>query len=272
MTIEKSLSQAPLGLEPDIEIEIENPESIVIEMGGIEIEIEPETPGFYDNLAEEMSDNDLNSLASDLVSDFESDIASRKDWMQTYVDGIELLGMTIEERAEPWEGACGIYHPLVSEALVKFQSETIASIFPAQGPVKTKIIGKETQENKDAARRVQEDMNYELTETMSEYRAETERLLWGTGLSGNGFRKIYDDSSLGRQVAIYCPAEDVVVPYGASNIESAERVTHVMRKTENEMRKLQVNGFYRDTELGAPNNTLDDVEKKIAEKMGFQAT
>lgn len=272
MSIEKSLSEAPDGLDSAIEIEIENPESITIDTGEVEIEIEPRVPGFYDNLAEEISEEELESISTELIGDFESDLASRKEWMQTYADGIELLGLTLEERSEPWEGACGIYHPLVSEALVKFQSETIASIFPAQGPVKTKILGKETQEAKNSAKRVQEDMNYELTEAMPEYRPETERLLWGVGLSGNAFRKVYDDPSLGRQTAIYCPSEDVVVPYGASNIESAERITHVMRKTENELRKLQVSGMYRDVDIGEPNNTLDEVEQKIAEKMGFQAT
>ena len=270
MDIDKALYQAPMG-EPAIEIEIEDPESVIIDIGGMEIEIEPDSPDFYDNLAEEISEDVLDSLAMDLVSDFESDVNSRKDWMQTYVDGLEYLGLKMEDRSEPWEGACGIYHPLLAEAVVKFQSETIASIFPAQGPVKTKILGRETEENKEAAKRVQEDMNHELTDLMPEYRPETERMLWGVGLSGNGFKKVYEDPNLGRQASIFCPAEDVVVPYGAPNLESAERVTHVMRKTENEMRKLQVGGYYRDVELGAPNNILDEVEKKIAEKMGFNA-
>lgn len=270
MDIDKALYQAPMG-EPAIEIEIENPESVVIDIDGIEIEIEPDTPDFYDNLSEEIGENVLDSLASDLISDFEADVNSRRDWMQTYVDGLEYLGLKMEERTEPWEGACGVYHPLLAEAVVKFQSETIASIFPAQGPVKTKILGKETEENKEAAKRVQEDMNHELTDNMPEYRPETERMLWGVGLSGNGFKKVYEDPNLGRQASIFCPAEDVVVPYGAPNLESAERVTHVMRKTENEMRKLQVNGYYRDVELGPPDNILDEVEKKIAEKMGFNA-
>jgi hypothetical protein len=206
-----------------------------------------------------------------LISDFENDIASRKDWIQTYVDGLELLGLKIEDRSEPWDGACGIYHPLLAEALVKFQAETIMSIFPAAGPVKAKILGKETQEKKEAATRVQEDMNYELTEAMPEFRPETERMIWGLGLSGNAFKKVYEDPNIGRQVSVFVPAEDVVVPFGATNLESAERITHVMRKTENDVRKLQVGGFYRDVDLGEPNNTLDEVEKKIAEKTGFQA-
>ena len=277
MAIEKSLYEAPVGLEtlmeePAIEIEIEDPESVSINMGGLEIEIIPEDDDFSKNLAEDLNDSELSSLAGDLISDFEDDISSRKDWIQTYVDGLELLGLKIEERSEPWEGACGIYHPLMAEALVKFQAETVMSLFPAAGPVKTKIIGKETQEKKEAALRVQEDMNYQLTEQMPEYRPETERLIWGLGLSGNAFRKVYEDPSLNRQVALFVPAEDVVVPYGATDLASAERVTHVMRKNENELRKLQVSGFYLDIDLGDPENSLDEVEKKIAEKLGFRAT
>ena len=281
MAIDKALYQAPEGIdalaqkEDPLEIEIVNPDEVTIGMDGLEITIEPESEkndDFYCNLAEEMDERNLESLASDLTSDFEGDITARKDWIQTYVDGLELLGLKIEERSEPWEGACGVYHPLLSEALVKFQSETMMSIFPAMGPVKTKVIGKETIETKAAAERVQEDMNYQLTEVMQEYRPETERLLWGLGLAGNAFKKVYEDEQLGRQVAMYVPAEDMVVPYGASSLESAERVTHVMRKTENEMRSLQVSGFYRDIDLGEPANVLDEVEKKIAEKLGFRAT
>lgn len=279
MAIEKGLYQAPVGLEemlsaePAIEIEIEDPESVEIKAGGLEIEIEPnKIDDFNANLAEEMDDSALQSLASDLIGDFDDDISSRKDWMQTYVDGLELLGLKIEERSEPWEGACGVYHPLLSEALVKFQAETMMATFPAAGPVKTQIIGKETKEKKEASERVQADMNYQLTDVMTEYRPEHERMLWGLGLAGNAFKKIYYDPSLERQVSMFVPAEDIVVPYGASSIESAERVTHVMRKTENELKRLQVAGFYRDVDLGAPDNTLDEVEKKIAEKLGFKAT
>jgi hypothetical protein len=283
MAIDKALNQAPLGLmgedlanmEPDIEIEIEDPEEVNIKMDGLEIEIEPreETEDdFNANLADYIDDSELESIAEELIGDFDEDIASRKDWIQTYVDGLELLGMKIEERAEPWEGACGVYHPLLSEALVKFQAETMMATFPASGPVKTQIIGKETPEKKDAAQRVQEDMNYQLMDVMKEYRPEHERMLWGLGLSGNAFKKVYFDPSLDRQVSVFVPAEDIVVPYGASDLESAERVTHVMRKTENELRRLQVSGFYRDIDLGPPNNTLDEIEKKIAEKLGFKAS
>jgi hypothetical protein len=279
--IDKGLYQAPEGIEAlaakeaEIEIEIEDPESVKIGLDGLEIEIEPAKESeddFNANLAEYLDDGALAELAGDLVGDFDSDIASRKDWIQTYVDGLELLGLKIEERTEPWEGACGIYHPLMSEALVKFQAETMMSMFPAQGPVRTVIIGKETPEKKESAERVQDDMNYQLTEAMPEYRPEHERMLWGLGLAGNAFKKVYFDPNLDRQVSMYVPAEDIVVPYGASDLAAAERVTHVMRKTENELKRLQAGGFYRDVDLGAPNNTLDEVEKKIAERLGFRAT
>jgi chaperonin GroES len=285
MAIEKSLSQAPMGMspemlqgmmgEPDIEIEIEDPEEVTIRTGDLEIEIEPgkETAeDFNANLAEYIDDSELISIVTELMGDYDDDISSRKDWIQTYVDGLELLGLKIEERSEPWEGACGVYHPLLSEALVKFQAETMMATFPASGPVRTQIIGKETLDKKDSAQRVQEDMNYQLMDVMKEYRPEHERMLWGLGLSGNAFKKVYYDPSLERQVSLFVPAEDIVVPYGASDLESAERVTHVMRKTENELRRLQVSGFYRDVDLGPPDNVLDEVEKKIAEKLGFKAS
>jgi hypothetical protein len=284
MAIEKSLYAAPQGLEelaamdevsPGIEIEIEDPESVTIDMGGMQIEIEPDGESeddFNANLAEYVSEEVLQSLAEELIGDYDEDVASRKDWMQTYVDGLELLGMKIEERTEPWEGACGVFHPMLSEALVKFQSETMMATFPAAGPVKTQIIGKETPAKKESAQRVADDMNYQLTDVMKEYRPEHERMLWGLGLAGNAFKKVYFDPGLDRQVSFFVPAEDIVVPYGASNLESSPRVTHVMRKTENELRKLQVAGFYRDIDLGTPENVLDEVEKKIAEKMGFRAT
>jgi len=282
MAIDKALGQAPLGLdleemmdEPALEIEIEDPEAVRIGIDGkpiLEIEEVEVEDDFNANLAEEMDEEELTLLCGDLLSEFEEDTSSRKDWMQTYVDGLELLGMKIEDRTEPWPGACGVHHPLLSEALVKFQAETIMETFPAGGPVKTQIIGKETPEKKEAAIRVKDDMNFQLTDVMVEYRPEHERMLWGLGLSGNAFKKVYYDPSIERQVSLFVPAEDVVVPYGASNLENAERVTHVMRKTENELRKLQVAGFYRDVELGDPVEAFDEVEKKIAEKMGFRAS
>jgi len=276
MSIEKSLYEAPQGitsLAPDegIEIEIEDPESVDIKIGDVEIQIGSVEDDFEANLVEHLPDDVVTELVSDLLSDYEDDVNSRKDWMQTYVDGLELLGLKIEERADPWTGACGVYHPLLAEAVVKFQAEVMMSTFPAAGPVKTQIIGKETPEKKQAAVRVAADMNYELTDVMTEFRPEHERMLWGLGLAGNAFKKVYFDPSLDRQTSIFVPADDLVVPYGASDIQTADRVTHVMRKTENELRKLQVAGFYADIDLGEPNNTLDEVEKKIAEKMGFRA-
>lgn len=278
--IDKAMYELPKGLEAasamqePLEIEIENPEAVRIGIDGLEIEItpEPETADDFDaNLAEYLDERELTQICGDLLGDVEADVGSRKEWMQTYTDGIELLGMKLEERSEPWEGACGVYHPLLSEALVKFQAETVMETLPPAGPVKTVVVGKETPEKMAAADRVQKDMNYQITELMPEFRPEHERMCWGLGLSGNAFKKVYFDPSLNRQVSLFVPAEDLIVPYGATDLQSAERVTHVMRKTENEMRKLQVAGFYRDVELGTPSNTLDEVEKKIAEKMGLQA-
>jgi hypothetical protein len=291
MAIDKSLNQAPLGLDgtlssgampgvnlpddyasdvEDIEVEIEDPDEE--EDAEEEEDVEEEDDDFASNLAEEMDDDVLSALAADLMEDFDDDVDSRKDWIQTYVDGLELLGMKVEDRTEPWPGACGVYHPMMSEALVKFQAETMMETFPAKGPVRTEIIGKETPEKRDAASRVEEDMNYQLTDVMVEYRPEHERMLWGLGLAGNAFKKVYYDPSLGRQVSMYIPAEDVVVPYGASNLEMSPRLTHVMRKTQNELRRLQTSGFYRDIDLPEPDDTFDEIEKAIAEKMGFSAT
>ena len=277
MDIDKSVNQAPMGLDLDtpdmdegldIEIEIEDEDA---EEEEVEVEID-EDDEFAENLAEDMDEGDLTELAGDLLGEFDEDISSRKDWMQTYVDGLELLGMKVDDRTEPWPGACGVYHPLMSEALVKFQAETMMETFPARGPVRTEIIGKETPAKKEAAERVEADMNYQLTDVMIEYRPEHERMLWGLGLSGNAFKKVYYDPSLGRQTAMYVPSEDVVVPYGASSLEVAGRVTHVMRKTPNEIKKLQAAGFYRDIELDDPVDSLDEVETAIAERMGFKAS
>ena len=282
MAIDKALYQAPQGIEQvadeeePIEIMIEDPEAVNISGPGFELsmvkEEEEEDDKFNENLAEIMEEGELLKLSGELVGEYEADVASRKEWIQTYVDGLELLGMKMEDRTEPWDGACGVYHPILAEAVVKFQAETMMETFPAAGPVKTQIIGKETPEIKKAAERVRDDMNYQLTEVMVEYRPEHERMLWGLGLAGNAFKKVYVDVKLNRQTSIYVPAEDVVVPYGASSLESAERVTHVMRKSANEVRRLQHDGFYRDIELGDPSSVLDEIEKKIAEKLGFRAT
>jgi hypothetical protein len=278
--MEKSLYAAPLGLEqlipanaPDIEIEIEDPESVDIHMDDLSIHMEPDETDedFNANLAEFMDDSVLESLSSDLLDDFSKDQRDRRDWVQTYVEGLKLLGLRYEERTEPWQGACGVFHPMLTESVVRFQSEGITETFPAMGPVKTKIIGKETPETEEAAARVQEDMNYQLTEVMTEYRPEHEKLLWSLPITGSAFKKVYYDPSRGRQVAVFIPAEDLVVPYGASNIETAERVTHIMRKTKNDVVKLQNSGFYRDVDLGDPGYELDDVEKQKAEEDGMSA-
>jgi len=281
INVDKSLSQAPQGLEelaksePDLSIEIENPESVTLDDGSMEITIVPgkeEDDEFNANLAEDMDEGQLTELSGDLMGEYDADINSRKDWLTTYVDGLELLGLKVEDRTEPWPGACNVYHPLMTEALVKFQAETMMETFPAAGPVKTVIVGKQTKEKEDAAERVKDDMNYQLTDMMPEYRPEHERMLWGLGLSGNAFKKVYYDPNIERQVSMYVPAEDIVVPYGASNLETAERVTHVMRKTKNELHKLQVAGFYKDIDLGEPYLDIDEAEKKIAEKLGFNPT
>ena len=279
--IDKGLYQAPTGmaqdvtLQPDLSIEIENPESVTLDDGSMEITIIPgkeDNDEFNANLAEDLDEGALTELSGDLIGEYDADINSRKDWLTTYVDGLELLGLKVEDRTEPWPGACNVYHPLMTEALVKFQAETMMETFPAAGPVKTVIIGKQTKEKEDAAERVKDDMNYQLTDMMPEYRPEHERMLWGLGLAGNAFKKVYYDPSLERQVSMYVTAEDIVVPYGASNLETAERVTHVMRKTKNELHKLQVAGFYRDVDLGEPFLDIDEAEKKIAEKLGFNPT
>jgi hypothetical protein len=282
INVDKSISQAPQGLEelamgqPDLSIEIENPESVTLDDGSMEITIVPgkDVAGdeFNANLADDMNEGQLTELSGDLLGEYDADINSRKDWLTTYVDGLELLGLKVEDRTEPWPGACNVYHPLMTEALVKFQAETMMETFPAAGPVKTVIVGKQTKEKEDAAERVKDDMNYQLTDMMPEYRPEHERMLWGLGLSGNSFKKVYYDPNMERQVSMYVPSEDIVVPYGASNLETAERVTHVMRKTKNELHRLQVAGFYRDVDLGEPYSDIDEAEKKIAEKLGFNPT
>ena len=281
INVDKSISQAPQGIEelsmgePDLSIEIENPESVTLDDGSMEITIVPgkeQDDEFNANLAEDMDEGQLTELSGDLLGEYDADVNSRKDWLTTYVDGLELLGLKVEDRTEPWPGACNVYHPLMTEALVKFQAETMMETFPAAGPVKTVIVGKQTKEKEDAAERVKDDMNYQLTDMMPEYRPEHERMLWGLGLSGNAFKKVYYDPNIERQVSMYVPAEDIVVPYGASNLETAERVTHVMRKTKNELHKLQVAGFYRDIDLGEPYSDIDEAEKKIAEKLGFNPT
>ena len=286
MAIDRGLYAAPVGIEDEaekmglsesaLEIEIEDPEAVRIGIDGkpiLEIEQkEPSAEDFDANLAEFMDEGALDEVSGDLMALLDSDVGARKEWVDTYVEGIKLLGLKIEDRIEPWEGACGVFHPMLTESVVRFQSEAIMETFPAAGPVRTQIIGKETPQNKDAAQRVQEDMNYKLTDEMTEYRPEHEKLLWALPLAGSAFKKVYYDPSLGRQVAMFIPAEDMLVPYGAANLETADRITHVMRKTKNEMKKLQVAGFYRDVDLGDPVLVMDDIEKKKASEQGFTAS
>ena len=276
--MEKSLYEMPKGidsLDPDISIEVENPESMSIEIDGIEIDLTPPTGGddeFDSNLAEFIDDSVLATIGSDLVEEVSSDVTSRKDWVEMYVKGLDVLGMKYEERTEPWNGACGVFSTILTEAAVRFQSETIIETFPAAGPVKTEIIGAIDRLKTEAAARVQEDMNYKLTEEMPEYRPEHERMLFNLGLAGSAFKKVYYDPSLGRQTSVYVPAEDVIIPYGSSNSRTAERVTHIMRKSKNELKKLQVAGFYVDIDLGEPSNLHTDVEKKKADEQGYSVT
>jgi len=277
--IDKALYPADGGLpdlmdmgEPALEIEIENPDSVTLADGSMEITIEPGkevSDDFSKNLAEDMDDSELGALASELMEYVDADINSRKDWTETYVKGLEVLGMKYEERTEPWNGACGVFSTVLTEAAIRFQSETITETFPAQGPVKTEIIGAIDRLKEEAANRVREDMNYRLTEQMPEYRPEHERMLFNLGLAGSAFKKVYYDPGLRRQVSLFVPAEDVIIPYGSSGARTAERVTHLMRKTKNDVKKLQVNGFYRDVDLGEPVQIHTDVEKKKAEEQGY---
>ena len=279
-----SLNPAPLGLDemveddgPGIEIEIENPDGVIVGMDGVEIDLMGIIEGakgddFDANLADEMDEGELQKLASDLVEMVDADIGSRKEWVEMYVKGLDVLGMKYEERTEPWLGACGVFSTVLTEAAIRFQSETIIETFPAQGPVKTEIIGAIDRLKEEAAERVRDDMNYQLTEVMSEYRPEHERMLYSLGLAGSAFKKVYFDPGLNRQVSMFIPAEDIIIPYGASSLKTSDRVTHVMRKTKNDMKRLQVAGFYRDVELGEPQIIHSDIEKKKAEDQGFSLT
>ena len=282
MAIEKGLYDLPEGIEDMAEgeamiaIDVMSDEGVevVLEDGSVEITFGEESGDlggapFDANLAEYLDDQALTKLASELIGAVDSDVNSRKEWADTFVKGLETIGMKMEQRSSPWEDACGVYSTVLAEAAIRFQAEAMSETFPAAGPVQTKILGEITREKEDAALRVKTDMNYELTEVMTEYRPEHERMLYSLGLAGSAFKKVYYDPNLGRQVAIYIPAEDVIVPYGASNIEQAERVTHVMRKTKNELVKLQAVGFYLDTDLGDPEPYHSDIEEKKAEEGGF---
>lgn len=282
MAIEKGLYAAPEGEveeveESELEIEIVNPEMVTLDDGSVEITIIPgaeeaDLMDFDANLVDALDEGYLNELAGDLLGMVDADVDSRKEWADTYVKGLDILGFKYEERTSPWQGACGVNSTVLAEAAIRFQAETMSETFPAAGPVRVKVLGKETKDKLEAAERVKADMNYELTENMVEYRPEHERMLYSLGLAGSAFKKVYFDPTMGRQVAIYIPAEDVIVPYGASNIESAERVTHVMRKTKNEMLRLQVSGFYSGIELGEPAPFHTDIEEKKAEEGGYDIT
>jgi len=287
MAIEKGLYGMPEGMEDmvgseldaviDMEIMSEEPVQVELEDGSVEISFGEEAEvldmaPFDANLAEYLDDKQLQELSDELIGAVEADTNSRREWADTFVRGLDVLGLKYEERTEPWENACGVYSTVLAEAAIRFQAEAMSETFPASGPVRTKILGEVSREKEDAALRVKQDMNYELTEVMTEYRPEHERMLYSLGLAGSAFKKVYFDPNLGRQVAIYIPAEDVIVPYGASNIEAAERVTHVMRKTKNEMVKLQVNGFYREVDLGEPEAFHTDIEEKKAEEGGYSLT
>jgi hypothetical protein len=274
--IDKALYQQPTGIdalaqdEEAIEIEIVDPEEVNIAIGNMEISIgEGDDDTFSDNLADEVAESALQSMASELCSDIDNDKASRKDWEKAYTEGLKLLGLQMEERTEPWNGASGVFHPMITEAVVRFQAETITETFPAQGPVRTKIIGKETPEKKEAAARVQDDMNYQLTEKMVEFRPEHERMLWSLPATGSAFKKVYYDPNLGRQVSIFIPAEDIILPYGTTEMDTCYRITHVMRKTKNEILKLQQAGFYRDIDLSEPDKSISDIQKAKDKETGF---
>ena len=276
--IDKALYQQPQGIdelgeqEEPLEIEIIDPEEVNIHAGDLELSIKPgdeEDDTFNKNLAEDMDQSAIESMAGDLCGDIENDKNSRKDWEKAYTEGLKLLGLQYEERTEPWNGASGVFHPMITEAVVRFQSETITETFPAQGPVRTKILGKQTPEKQDAAIRVEFDMNYELTEVMREFRPEHERMLWSLPATGSAFKKVYYDPSLGRQVSMFVPAEDIILPYGATDLDTCYRVTHVMRKTKNEIVKLQQAGFYRDIELPDPSKEQTNIQKAKDKETGF---
>ncbi len=282
MAIEKTLTpidpdavEVPLnGMATEIEIEIEP--SLEQDDGSMIIDFEDAPSGleagFGENLAEVMDESDLASLGSELIELFNADRESRADWENTYVTGLDQLGLSIDERTEPWPGACGVFHPLLSEAVVKFQSQAISEIFPAEGPVKTKIVGTIDVEKEQQSHRIQEYMNYLLTEKMVEYRTETEKLLFSLPLAGSAFRKVYFDPTMDRPCAIFVPAEDFVVSYGASDLLTCERATHIMKKTENEIKKLMYSGFFKECDLPAPSPDITEITDKYNKLTGESDT
>jgi len=286
MAVDKTLTPLipddPDAQVADLEIEViamgdEAPAMTINEDGSVEIDMGGEDSSadsgdHYANLAEVISESELESLANELVGYYEADKNSRKDWEQTYIKGLDLLGLKIEDRTEPWPGACGVFHPLLTEAVVRFQAQAITEMFPAQGPVRVVVVGKQTQDKDRQALRVQDYMNYLLTEKMTEYRSETEKMLFSLALAGSAFRKVYYDPQLKRPVSMFVPAEDLVVSYGVSDLETAERVSHVMRKAKNDIRKLQVGGFYRDIDLGDPQEDISQIKEKEDKLSGVVAS
>ena len=273
---DKASYQAPKGLEQEgggpIEIEVIDPKAVNIHAGDNDISIVPDGgEDFASNLAEVLDDRVLASMGSELQTEIENDKGSRKEWEKSYIMGLKLMGLQYEERTEPWNGASGVFHPMITEAVVRFQSEMIMETFPAQGPVRTTIWGKETPEKKQAAANVEEDMNYELVEKMTEFRPEHERLLWNLPAAGAGFKKVYRDSSLGRGVSMFVPAEDIILPYGCTDQRTSHRVTHQMRKTKNEILKLQQAGFYIECDLPDPLSMADEIQKAKDQETGFNS-
>jgi len=262
---------------PEVDIEVVNPENIIIEMedGSITVEFgdeddvaPPEAMEHNANLAEFIDDGELESLASELIDGFEMDRRSRKDWAEAYIKGLELLGMKIEDRQEPWDGASGVFHPMLSESVVRFQAQAMGELMPAAGPAKTKIMGKMTREKYERAQRVESELNYQITERIPAYREETEQLLFKLPLAGSAFKKVYYDPSMDRPRAVFVQAEDFVVSYGASSLEDCPRYTHVMKRTPNEIRKLQVGGLYRSIDLPAPMRETSDIEEAYSDITG----
>jgi len=261
----------------DIEIDIINPDAVAIQEdddGGVIIDFSGEIteeligPDHDANLAEFIDDNILDEMAAELVDDFNNDRTSREDWARAYVKGLDLLGMKVEERSIPWEGAAGVFHPVLTESVVRFQAQAMGELCPAGGPARTKIMGKETAELQDQALRVETELNYQITEEMTEYRDEMEQLLFRTALAGSGFKKVYYDPIYERPCAMFVPAEDMVVGYGATDLRRCDRYTHVMKKTANEVIELQISGFYRELELPAPSPEITDIQEKYNEMMG----
>ena len=245
---------------------------VVIEFESISVEPEYEEVPHGDNLAELIDESDLESIGSELVGDFMSDLRTRDDWAMAYVKGLDLLGMKVEDRTQPWEGASGVFHPMLTEAAIHFQAQAMGEIYPASGPARTKILGKMTTEKFQQATRVENELNYLITERMQDYREETEQMLFRLSLAGSAFKKVHYDPVRRVPKSTFVPAEDFVVQYGISNLSDCERYTHVMRKTKTEIMKLQASGFYRDVELPDPSLEKSDIQEKYDTLQGVEDT